>query len=198
MKRRGIVVLVIGLGLAALAGPVAIAFGAQRGEAAFGDSETFGLNRVTSANVSIEVGANTVPIETATLAPGDRLFGQIVFENQGSLPLRYSLAADTSSTGTVSLLDVLRWKIWPSSAIGACSSSFAAGRMLYDGVVDRANVLGDSAVGDDPGDRLVAIGSADVLCIEVELPIGVSDEYQAVGATVELIALAEQATDDLG
>ncbi len=197
MKRRGIVILVIGLGLAALAGPVAIAFGAQRGQAAFGDSETFGLNRVTSASVSIEVGANTVPIETATMAPGDRLFGEITFENQGSLPLRYSLAADTVTTGSVSLLDVLRWKIWPSLAGGTCSPSSAAGRMLFDGVMNQANVLGDPAIGDDPGDRLVAVGRTDVLCMEVELPIGVSDEYQAVGATVELIALAEHATETL-
>jgi hypothetical protein len=197
MRRRGLVILTIALGLAALAGPVAIALGAQRGEAAFGDSESFGLNRVTSASVSIAVGSNTVPIETAMLAPGDRLLGQIVFENQGSLPLRYALTADTSTVGVVPLLDVLRWKIWPGSAGGVCSPASAAGQLLFDGVMDQSIVLGDPAIGQDPGDRLVDVLTTDLLCMEVELPIGVSDEYQAVGATVELFAIAEQATEAL-
>ena len=183
--------------LAALAGPVAIAFGVGRSEAAFGDSETFGLNRVASASVSVEVGTNTLPVDTTLLAPGDRLVGQISFDNEGTLRLRYAVVADLSPSSGVSLLDVLWWRIWPATTAD-CSVAPSGSALLFNGVMLDSAVLGNVAIGPDPGDRLVNPAESDVLCVDIELPLGISDAYQSAEAIVNLTVQAEQAPEEIG
>ncbi len=196
MNRRVILGLVILLVVAALAGPIAIAFGVGRSEAAFGDSETFGVNRIASASVSVEVGSNTLPVDTTLLAPGDRLAGQISFDNAGTLPLRYAVVAELSSRSGVSLLDVLWWRIWPARTAD-CSVIPGVSGLLFDGIMLDSAVLGDVAIGPDPGDRLVDPAESDVLCVVIELPIGISDAYQSAEAIVNLTLHAEQAPEEI-
>lgn len=194
MKRRSIIVGTILLVLAALIGPLAITLGADRGSASFGDNETFGLNQLTSATVSVSVGPNTVPIDVRTMAPGDRFNGEIVIENDGTLPLRYALITELSPS-TQDLLAVLEWTIAAAPVSGDCTSSRRS--QVFDGRVTAATFFGNPAFGEDPGDRVIAPGRTEVLCVEVELPLGVTNAFQGAEATVDLIMLAEQATEDL-
>jgi len=194
MSRRGIIGLVAALVLAAMAGPVVIALGADRGSAAFGDNETFGINQLESASVELAVGENSVAIDATSMAPGDRVGGQIVIENKGSLPLRYALVADLSAPDQT-LRGSLDWKIWPTPSAASCSAPI--GPFLFDGLVTDSVIFGDPGVGEDPGDRLLQPGDVDVLCLEVELPLEVSDDLQGASARVALTAIAEQATEGL-
>lgn len=177
-----------------MTGPVVIALGADRGEAAFSDDETFGLNRLASASVSVDVGPNTVVFDTTAMAPGDQFSGPIVFENSGTLPVRYALVSDVGA-GADRLLDVLEWRIWSAPPSGICGS--AIGPFLFEGIIDGSQVLGDVAIGIDPGDRLIQPLTEDVLCVEVALPLGVSNAFQGTEAQVDLTLVAEQATEDL-
>jgi hypothetical protein len=195
-RRRLVLVVAILLGIAGSAGPIAIVLGAARGESAFGDSETFGLNQVSSASVSIDVGANTLPIDTSRLAPGDRVTGQISFENDGTLPLRYALIAEFGDSTGVSLLDVLEWRIWPVPDGAPCSSTPRSSSLLFAGIMRVEQVLGDARVGADPGDRVLLAGATDVLCVDVRVPIEIGDGYQAADAVVHLVVQAEQAPEE--
>lgn len=193
MRRHWLLGLALLLLIAGLTGPMVIALGADRGEASFGDNETLGLNQLASASVVIDVGTNTVLLDTTAMAPGDRVGGQIVLENNGTLPLRYSLVADIGD-GAAELLDVLEWKIWPTPASIPCGP--AVGPFVFSGLMDEPAVLGNPAVGPDTGDRVVAPSTREVLCLEVALPIQVSDGLQGAAAQVDLTVIAEQATEE--
>lgn len=194
MRRRWLLALGALFLLAAVTAPVLISLGADRSEAAFGDNETLGLNQLGSASVAIDVGATTVLIDTSAMAPGDRLQGQIALENNGTLPLRYALQAEFGD-GTGELIAALDWRIWPRPSSTPCGSP--VGPYLFEGAVTDSRLLGDPALGEDPGDRMIQPASQDVLCVEVALPIDASDVLQGARARVDLTAIAEQATEDL-
>lgn len=194
MRRRRLIASGILLLLAAVAVPVMISLSAARGEAAFGANETLGVNQLGSASVAIDVGPTTVLIATSAMAPGDRLQGRIALENNGTLPLRYALRAEFSDDAD-ELLAALEWKIWAQPPLPSCGSP--SGPYLFQGVVTDSGLLGSPAVGEDPGDRVVLPASQDVLCVEVALPIETSDALQGARAQIDLIAVAEQATEDL-
>ncbi len=193
MRRRLIIVATIALVLAALAGPLVISLGADRGSAAFGDNEMLGMNQLASASVSVALGPTTVLFDARNMAPGDRFEGEVVFENDGTLPLRYALVADTSDSNRL-LLEALEWRIWPAAS-GACGP--APVQLLFEGAASDPQIFGNPAIGPDDGDRLIQPGTTDLLCLDVEFPIDVSNNLQGAGAVVELTILAEQATEDL-
>ena len=58
-------------------------------------------------------------------------------------------------------------------------------------------VIGDPRIGSDPGDRSLAPGASDVLCLDVVLPVDTDDSYQAADAIVRLVVAAEQDTEGL-
>lgn len=195
MRRRFVVVLIVLLGVAGLAGPLGLLVGADRGEASFGDAETFGLNRASAATVAIGVGETTLPVDTSLLAPGDRVDGRVEIVNEGTLPLRYAVVAERDRSTVVSLLDVLDWSIWAGSSDAGCSPVPAPGDLLFSGSMSTDQIVGDPAIGADTGDRSLDPGQVDVLCFEVVLPVGTDDAYQAADAIVRLVVAAEQATE---
>lgn len=195
MSRRWVVVLTMLFVLAAFAGPFVVFVGGERGEAAFGDGETFGLNELGAASVVIGVGETTVLLDASAMAPGDELVGRFDVSNDGTLPLRYALVADLLDPGSM-LLAELQWSIWPDSLGTTCGSIPAD--LLFGGVVTSGALIGDPRVGRDPGDRLLQPGSSETLCVVVELPLGVPDTIQGATARVDLTVVGEQATEATG
>lgn len=195
MNRRIVIGLGVLLALAAMAGPALVVFGGEPGSAAFGDAETFGMNELASASVSVEVGEQLLLIDASAMAPGDRLPGRLVLDNDGSLPLRYSLLAEPTDAASP-LLDVLDWSVWHDARAGSCQPIPAA--TLYEGpVIDDGPLIGDPAIGLDAGDRSLAPGQSEVICFVVELPLGTSNAFQGTAAQVDLVVVAEQATEPI-
>lgn len=192
MSRRWVVLLTILFVMAAFAGPLVVLVGGQRGQAAFGDGETFGLNQLASASVDVGVGDTTLLLDATAMAPGDRLIGRLAFGNDGTLPLRYSVVADPQDRSSL-LLAELQWSIWSATSQATCSS--APADPLFDGVVSGGALFGNPAVGADPGDRLLEPGETETLCVVVELPLGVPDSIQGSTARVDLTVFGEQATE---
>lgn len=190
-----VLVAVGAFALAAISGPVLVLTSAERGSAAFGDNETIGVNRLSSATVDVEPGSTGVPIIASNLAPGDRVTGLLAVRNVGSLPVRYALVSE----GTSGLLSQwLAWQIWPRS--GSCEAPPAGDSLLVDGVLpedERTAVFGDLAVGLDPGDRVLQPGQSEELCTAVTLVLGAPDDVQAQTFRHEFVVVAEQHTDDL-
>jgi hypothetical protein len=195
MRRWLTVVALAALAIAAVTGPALLLLRAERGQAAFGDNETLGLNRLSSATVDIEPGAQGVPITVANMAPGDRLVGSIEIKNIGTLAIRYAVVGESSPSP---LADWLRWEIWPVPIGGDClllprSDELLRSDLVIDGVLP---VLGDSRVGPDPGDRVLAPTSTDMLCTAVRLPLDAPDSLQAQRYDQEFTLVAEQRTDE--
>ena len=193
MRVRMRVVLIVLFGLAALAGPLALLLGADRGAASFGDNEAIGVNELQSATVELGVGSSSVPFNVTRMAPGDVLSGSFDVRNDGTVPLRYAIEAERSvPVGAVDLLEVLVWELAVASP-GGCGS--AAGRSLFSGPISSAPLIGSAAVGTDPGDRLLEPGEGERICVTVELPLDVSDEFQAASGSVEIVLIAEHAIE---
>lgn len=192
MSRRWVVALTILFVLAAFAGPFVVFVGGERGQAAFGDEETFGLNELSAASVEIGIGETTVLLDASAMAPGDRLIGRLAFSNEGTLPLRYVLLADARDAAAP-LLAELEWAIWAASASTTCTPT--PSDLLFGGQVQDGPLFGDPAVGPDVGDRLLQPGQSETICMVVELPLGVPDTIQGSTAQVDLTVIGEQATE---
>lgn len=197
MSPRITIVALLVFAVAALAGPILVLTQADEGSAAFGDNETIGVNRLSSATVDIEPGEDIVPITATNLAPGDRVTGSIAVKNVGSLPVRYAIVSDARPDP---LSDWFRWEVWPRPDSDQCTQQPAPAELLVDGALferGSAAVLGDVTVGLDPGDRILQPGEGEALCTAVTLSLEAPDEVQARTVRHELVVVAEQHTDDL-
>ncbi len=131
--RQPIVVFALAIiGFGGLLGPALLVFRGERGQAAFGDSQTVGVNRLSSATVDVEIGSRSVSLSSVDLAPGDRVVGSIEVRNEGTLPLRYALV-DESATGP--LLPWLTWELWDAPTPSRCGTSPTSVNGLVDGLV---------------------------------------------------------------
>jgi hypothetical protein len=57
-------------------------------------------------------------------------------------------------------------------------------------------VIGDSAAGQQTGDRTLAAGGSEVLCLQVSLPSATGNTYQAKTTTATFTFDAEQTTNN--
>lgn len=186
------VLTVLLLAVAALAGPALLALG-TRSSASFGASEELGVNRLGAATLDLVVGARTASIEAPNMAPGDRETGQIELVNRGDLPLRYALVSEADPSP---LLAYLRWDVWIPQ--GPCTSAPQTTALLTGAALSsgRVDVLGDPATGQQPGDRILAPGEREVICVAVEFPADASSSAAAMSLEQQFMALAEHAISD--
>ncbi|MCP5028119.1 MAG: hypothetical protein GY929_17725 [Actinomycetia bacterium] len=198
MGRRTMAVVLVLLGLAALSGPIILALRADRGQAAFGDAEVVGVNRLTSATVDVEPGERTATMTVTNMAPGDRAFGSIEVVNEGTLPLRYLL---TSVASPSPLNPWLQWSIWPPDQSMGCDTLPDSSTLIVDGrVLDgsaSSTVFGSLEPGLDPGDRILQPADTEELCVSVELRLEAPDSVQGQTLDQEFVIHAEQHTEDL-
>lgn len=197
-RRRLLATLVVAAGLVALAGPAVLLTGAARGRAQ-SSADPFGAGlgadgRLAAATLDVEAGQRTAPITVAALAPGDRATGSIEIVNAGDLPLHYALML--SPTGRP-VEGWLRWDLWLAPAQGCGGPTpaaddpdlFLAGAVL-DGDSEIA-LFGRPDPGFDPGDRVLAVGQRELLCLAVALPLDAPDTVQGAPVTPRFVAAAE-------
>jgi hypothetical protein len=203
-RRIRLTVLVVLAALVVAAPTVLIALRADRGSAAFGDEERMGRNRIASATVDIAVGEHSVPITASGIAPGDLTAGAAEFFNAGSVPLVYAVTA-RASVGE--LAPYLTWwfSIAEHGSICPTASEWErqppANRIELDGRALAGDgalpLVGNAASGRDPGDRMLDLGEADLLCVAVALAVDAPNGVQDTTTAIEFVAHAEQATGAL-
>lgn len=168
---------------------------AEQGSASFGDNERVGRNSLSAARLDIEIGAQSVPISSSDLAPGDLLTGSIELVNEGTVPLRYSIVAQ--ATGGIQerlLAQSLEWQFFWSPDDRTCDSGIAEESTTLSGraVTDGAAVAGDPATGADPGDRILQPDERDLLCIEMSFALNAPNTVQATRYSQGFTAFGEQ------
>lgn len=148
--------------------------------------------RLDAGTVDVATAPVTLELDASGLAPGDVVATPLEVRNDGSLELRYSISSTVDDTTLGDLLQFeIRTGVTACDAVGAAADGVLVAGPVRLGGLTADLVLGDPTPGQDPGDRTLAPGAADVLCLRVELPAGVSEDEAAglsVSATLQVDA----------
>ena len=154
----------------------------------------------TNGTVVLTAQTGTSALTLPRMAPGNKVTAPITVTNAGTLEQRYSVTSLT--TGSAPLAARLRFTI--KTGVTACTNGgFGMGGIaVYGpgvlGTTAGTNVIGDSAVGPQAGDRMLALDASEVLCAQVELPVDSDNSFKSLTAGMTLTFNAEEATDSSG
>lgn len=161
--------------------------------ALFSDSETSANNTFTTATLDLTVAPASTAITGLNLIPGSGVTAPLTITNSGSLALRYSMISVTTE-------DVLAGELVMTikSGVATCDAANfgASGTVIFNGLLGASGagipILGDSAQGNQPGDRVLAPAGAEDLCVDVQLPLSASNATQGLSTTATFTVNAEQ------
>lgn len=140
--------------------------------------------QLEAGTVDVATAPVTLELDATALVPGDVVATPLEVRNGGSLELRYSITSTVDDTTLGDLLEFeIRTGVTTCDAVGAdADGELLAGPVRLGGLTADP-VLGDPAPGQHAGDRQLAPGEAEVLCLRVALPEDVT-EATAAGLTV--------------
>lgn len=135
----------------------------------------------------------TALFTVGNLAPGDSVSGDLVVANTtpGSVPFRYAMTAAATNPDGKALMAALRLRVQAGTC--AAPAGILYDGPFYDGSLPAMRVLGDPASGAQPGDRSLASGASEALCLVVSLPAGATNVLQAASTSASFTLDAEQA-----
>lgn len=125
------------------------------------------------------------------MLPGDSVTQKLTVSNDGTGALRYAVtSASTTDTNASHLKDVLEMTIY-AEPDGDCTNGLQ-GTVIYGPGVFANIAIGNPTVGPQTGDRALASGTNEVLCLYASLPSGTGNAYQAGSTTLTLTFASEQ------
>lgn len=181
-------------------GLAVIGLGTLASSALFTDNATVTNNSFTNGTVDIATDPASTAISTSNMAPGDTAYGTVKVSNSGTLALRYAMTSSATNTDSKALASQLQMTI--KTGVASCDSGgFSAGSTIYDagalgGLGSSMAIIGDSATGQQSGDRTLAAGADETLCVRVNLPSSTSNTYQGAATTATFSFAAEQTTNN--
>ena len=150
---------------------VAVAMVAVTSLAVFTDTETVTGNTFTTGTVDIAATPATAVVTMPAMAPGDQVTAPLTVDNNGTLDLRYAITS-TTTEDTLAAELVLTLKTGVTTCTNAAWT--ADGATLYSGVlgtVATSPIVGNTTQGADAGDRTLAPGGSEIICVNVTLPL---------------------------
>jgi len=167
--------------------------------ALFTDTAVAGGNQFVTGTVKIGTTPTLLPVTVSAMAPGDELVGPVQVDNTGTLEERYSMTAKTDDAASDLLAGQLVYTV--KTGVSTCTSAGfdATGSVLYTGPLASTagiNILGDPAQGQQNGDRVLAAGAHDGLCMRIALPKSTGNAYQNQTANVTVTINAEQTANN--
>lgn len=143
--------------------------------------------RLQTGTVDVATAPVTLELDTTGLVPGDVVATPLQVRNDGSLELRYSITSTVDDLALAELLLLsVRTDVTSCDAAGADADGTQLAGPVRLGGLTADPVVGDPASGQDPGDRVLPAGAAEVLCLRVELPATVTEE-DAAGRSVTAV-----------
>lgn len=127
-------------------------------------------------------------LQVSGMLPGDEHHGELAVANVGSDPLRYAMLSSVHGSDRRGLAAVLRATI---RAEGQGCSAFD-GALLFDGPLVGSG-FGDATSGPHRGDRLLAAGERELICVRVWLPGDAGNRYQRSTTATSFTIVAEHA-----
>lgn len=188
-RRRRRVLLILGAALTV----ATIGVGAAS-LAIFTSTANVPANTFTAGTVVISTNPASALVTIAAMAPGDQVTAPITVSNTGTLDLRYAISSVATNADGKGLKDQLVLTI--KSGVATCTNAAyaATGTVEYTGDLDSTTgkLVGDAAQGADPGDRVLAAATSEVLCFHVSLPLATGNAFQAATTTATFTFDAEQ------
>lgn len=167
--------------------------------ALFTNTDTDGQTGFVSGTIDITSDATDFAIEAGNAAPGDSHFAPINVENTGTLELRYAIELAGSETSAAALLDELTFTVYSGITPANCATGTlgATPTVLGSAVVgSTTHWIGSTDPGADDGDRILASGDAENLCVGLEFDIEADDSVQALTAGLDFVFHAEQTANN--
>jgi spore coat-associated protein N len=194
-RRSRLTATAITVGLAAI-GVTSLTTGAL-----FTDTDTVSSSDFTTGTVDINPAmSSTHTLGATNMAPGDVQFGTVPVDNAGSLELRYSISVQATNLDTPDLAGQFDLAVYAGVPEASCN---AAGVAALTPIASIAGVpttltplVGNPATGANPGDRVLASGAGESLCVSVGLPLSTDDTFQNTRASVALTFDAEQTANN--
>lgn len=119
------------------------------------------------------------------MLPGDRVSASVRVSNEGQLPLRYAVTTATSDHGSGLASALLAEVGVARTGCGDLTAERLGGAPLAQ------LTIGDPQSGAQPGDRTLAPGHGETLCIWVTLPHAAGDRYQDAAASAAFSVVEE-------
>ena len=163
--------------------------------ALFTDTAAVGSNTFTAGTIDITAAPATAVVTMPAMAPGDQVTNPLTVGNAGTLEFRYALTSTTDENVLASEL-VMTVKTGVTNCNNA--SWTADGTTIYAGPLGSTAtmpVFGSAATGADVGDRVLAAGASEVLCVNVTLPTATA-AGQGLSSTATLNFEAEQTANN--
>ena len=148
---------------------------------------------ITPGSVDISTSPGRAVVSFGGMAPGDSVTAPLTVSNDGSLPLLYSVMSTTSEDTLAAQLDMtIKTNVTKCSDAGFDRD----GEIVYGpgdlGSTAGLELVGDPALGLDPGDRVLEASESETLCIQVSLPTGTGNAFQGLTTALTLLLIAEQ------
>lgn len=165
----------------------------------FTDSQAVGNNTFSTGSVDLAATPATAAVTLANMAPGDTVTAPLTVANNGTLQYRYSLLS-TATSSTPELAAQLDLTV--KTGVTTCTTAGfgGTGTVQYGpadlGSVAGVKVLSDAAPGAQTGDRVLAAGASEVLCVQVTLPNATGNTYQGKTTTATFNFDAEQTVNN--
>lgn len=164
--------------------------------ALFTDQETVAGNAFATGTVDLLATPATAVVTAAAMAPGDQVTAPLDIANSGSLELRYSATSTTTENTLAALLDLT-----VKTGVTVCDDAnwTTDGTIVYTGDLGSTATMalfGSAVQGTQAGDRVLAAGANEVLCVNVTLPLATGNAAQNVTTTATFTFNAEQTANN--
>lgn len=168
--------------------------------ALFTDTEAVSASDFQTGTVDIVAAHSaTQTLESRNMAPGDVAYGVVPVSNGGSLELRYAVEVTGINAQPEDLAGELQLDVYVG--VASCNAIGVAlvtpiGTLAAGVPITPITIIGNPAIGQHPGDRVLAAGTSEDLCVSVGLPLSTGDTFQDTDAQVALTFLAEQTVNN--
>lgn len=164
--------------------------------ALFTDQETVAGNAFATGTVDLLATPATAVVTAAAMAPGDQVTAPLDIANSGSLELRYSAISTTTEDTLATQLDLT-----VKTGVTVCDDAnwTTDGTIVYTGVLGSTGtsaLFGSSVQGAQAGDRVLAAGANEALCVNVTLPLATGNASQGLTSTATFRFDAEQTANN--
>ncbi len=164
--------------------------------ALYTDTENVTNNTFSTGTIDLTATPATAVVTMPAMFPGDQITAPLTIGNAGSAQLRYAMTSTTTEDTLAGEL-VLTVK----SSVTTCSDAgFGVdGTVLYTGplgTVASTPVFGDPTPGTDGGDRVLAAGTNEILCVNVALPLAATSISEGLSTTATFTFDGEQTANN--
>jgi hypothetical protein len=144
------------------------------------------------------------PATFATMAPGDVSFVPLTISSTGALDLRYAMTGVTvdgpNAPTNNPLSAILQYNVY-SVPLANCNAAGVGGGTLLstaNALIGTAEtpLFGDKATGAQAGDRPLAAGASEPLCVSITFPSSADNSYALDKAAVTMTFYAEQTANN--